>query len=73
MSHGKVNVRQARIERLRSGDWSFGCDGRHYGNGSEGCPLERHHHHDAFCRPPTQMELHEADIDPAEFKVRSRA
>lgn len=30
----------------------WGCDGRHYGNGTKECPRELHHHHDEFCKKP---------------------
>lgn len=64
---------KARIERLKQGDWQFGHAGRHHGNGSPDCPSELHHHHDAFCKIPTPLELLEAGIDPNEFKPQSRA
>ncbi len=62
-----------RISRLKRGDWSFGCSGMHSGVGTEDCPKERHHHHDNFCKQPTIGELFDAELDPTEFKVRSRA
>ncbi len=46
-----------RIKRLRNGDWSFGCQGRHNGNGTSECPFESHHHHDEFCKLPSNYEL----------------
>lgn len=63
---------ELRIQRLKAGDWSFGCDGTHHGTGAKGCPKRRHHHHDAFCQHPTLFELRKAGINPAEFKVKSR-
>lgn len=56
------------VERLKSGDWSFGHDGFHNGNGTEECPFERHHHHDEFCMRPTIQELIAAEIPPKDFK-----
>lgn len=60
------------VKRLRMGDYSFGHAGRHHGNGSPGCPIELHHHHDEFCRLPTRNEVIAAGLDPKEFRVRSR-
>lgn len=62
-----------RVARLKRGDWSFGHDGKHFGVGTETCPSGLHHHCDDFCRRPTKEELRLAGIDPAEFKIRSRA
>ena len=67
------NVDPRVVERLRSGDWSFGHAGRHQGNGSPDCPRTLHHHHDEFCHLPTKAELITAGIDPKVFKARSRA
>jgi hypothetical protein len=60
------------VERLRNGDWSFGCDGLHHGSGSLDCPIELHHHHDEFCHRPTSQELEAAGIKREDFKIRSR-
>jgi hypothetical protein len=61
-----------RVARLKSGDMSFGHQGTHMGVGTEDCPHDRHHHHDEVCRMPTKLELQEAEIDPNEFKARTR-
>lgn len=61
------------VERLKSGDWSFGHEGHHRGDGSPDCPVEWHHHHDEFCNRPTVQELRAAGIDPRRFRPRSRA
>jgi len=61
-----------RLERLKSGDWQFGCDGQHTGIGIPGCPRERHHHHDYFCEQPTNNELRLAGVDPKDFRSRRR-
>lgn len=66
------NTNPSVVNRLKAGDWSFGCDGRHVGRGFN-CPREPHHHHDEFCRYPTRAELVAAGINPKEFKARSRA
>lgn len=62
-----------RVARLEAGNWRFGCGVVHRGTGDEYCPLEPHHHHDAFCPIPTKHELELAGIDPKKFKRRSRA
>ena len=62
-----------RVKRLKSGNWQFGHEGRHHGNGTPDCPLDLHHHHDEFCYPPTQFELRQAGIDPESFVAKSRA
>jgi hypothetical protein len=62
-----------RIEKLKRGDWQFGCAGRHNGIGSDDCPRTLHHHHDEFCSPPTLTELKEAGINPDDFQATSRA
>lgn len=67
------DVRQARIDRLRRGNWQFGHDGRHHGNGSPECPLALHHHHDEFCSLPAPYELFEAGISLKEFHAASRS
>lgn len=68
-----IDVDWRVVARLKSGDWSFGHAGRHYGNGTEGCPREtEHHHHDEFCSRPTLLELRMAEINPNDFKPRSR-
>lgn len=67
-----MNARQFRIQRLKSGDWQFGCDGEHFGNGTAACPREPHHHHDMFCQYPSKEELEEAGIDPKDFRNRRR-
>lgn len=61
-----------RIERLRSGNWQFGCRGYHHGIGRPNCPVNLHHHHDEFCQDPTEGELLAAGINPRKFAVRSR-
>jgi hypothetical protein len=66
-------MNNARIERLKMGDWQFGCAGRHNGIGTDDCPRTLHHHHDDFCPPPTLNELKEAGINPKDFQLRSRA
>lgn len=64
---------KARVDRLKSGDYSFGCAGMHRGSGNDGdCPYWLHHHHDEFCAFPTLDELLEAGIEPEEFRIRSR-
>jgi hypothetical protein len=68
-----VNPNPMVVEKLKSGDWQFGHQGMHHGNGSPGCPRELHHHHDEFCQMPTNEELLAAGINPEEFKPRSRA
>lgn len=60
------------VQRLKSGDWSFGHSGRHVGNGTEDCPRIPHHHHDEFCSLPTPAELRAAGIKLKDFKARSR-
>lgn len=60
-----------RIARLMSGDWSFGCRGTHLGTGID-CPPGYNHHHDEFCKYPTETELFEAGIDPLKFRARDR-
>lgn len=70
--HGE-RLNERRINRLETGDWSFGCGGTHRGNGTEDCPKRRHHHHDEFCAQPTILELQAAGIDPSKFRPRSRA
>lgn len=61
-----------RILRLLAGDYSFGCAGEHSGKGTKDCPFKLHHHHDEFCKYPTIEELFSADINPSEFRARSR-
>jgi hypothetical protein len=62
----------SRILRLKNGDWSFGHNGTHHGIGTKDCPERLHHHHDAFCKPPTPFELMAAGIDPDKFEMRPR-
>ncbi len=62
-----------RITRLKNGNWSFGCQGRHNGIGTLECPFESHHHHDEFCKLPSKYELIAAGITPHIFRPRSRA
>lgn len=69
----KFKAKADRIERLKSGDWSFGCAGTHVGVGTPECPKEKHHHHDEFCKYPSLVELAKAGIDVKDFRVRSRA
>jgi len=65
-------INSSVVNRLRVGDWSFGCDGTHVGRGVD-CPRGPHHHHDEFCRYPTRNELLAAGINPKTFKATSRA
>lgn len=67
-----MTINEAVVKRLKMGDWSFGCAGRHHGRGTKECPVWLHHHHDEFCSIPTNEELLAAGIDPKEFKARSR-
>lgn len=62
----------ARIQRLKMGDWSFGCAGQHRGIGTADCSRMLHHHHDEFCAMPSLFELLAAGIDPNEFIARRR-
>ncbi len=72
--HLSEEAKLRRLDRLRRGDWSFGCRGMHTGVGTEECPyVPRHHHHDEFCKLPTDFELVAAGIDRHKFKARSRA
>lgn len=61
-----------RLERLRAGDYSFGCAGMHRGTGHADCPSTLHHHHDEFCTFPTTEELLALDIDPRTFRTKLR-
>lgn len=38
----------------------WGCGGSHRGDGSPGCPRERHHHHDERCFPPAFIQAEQA-------------
>lgn len=60
------------VKKLKSGDWQFGCAGKHRGSGSEDCPRHPHHHHDEFCNRPTVHELNSAGINSRDFKPTSR-
>lgn len=66
-------VNTPRVIRLRTGNWQFGCSGKHRGNGSVECPFELHHHHDDCCKLPSTAELMAAGINPHEFRPRTRA
>lgn len=67
-----ASTSDARLTRLRSGNWQFGCGGTHNGNGTDNCPRKEHHHHDEFCEHPSKRELIAAGIDPAKFRAESR-
>jgi hypothetical protein len=71
--HMELLYESPRVKRLKMGDWSFGCAGHHMGTGAEDCPKGFHHHHDEFCAKPNILELKAAGIDPAKYRMRSRA
>lgn len=60
-----------RLEALRRGRTQWGCTGQHRGRytqaqidaGAPECPIWMHHHHDAFCREPSPLELRLADAE----------
>lgn len=59
-----------RVEALRRGRTDWGCAGQHRGQytpnqierGAPNCPRFMHHHHDAFCKEPSTLELRLADV-----------
>lgn len=67
-----MGINERVVERLKSGDWSFGHAGKHHGKGTKDCPRRLHHHHDEFCLRPSNAELRAAGIEPKDFKSRSR-
>lgn len=56
----KTVVKAKRLERLKSGNYAFGC------------PEENHEEHDAFCKFPTVFELIKAFVPISEFRMKSR-
>lgn len=62
-----------RLDALRRGRTGWGCDGMHRGSGAPDCPRHLHHHHDAFCREPSDMELRLAGVEKPETGWDSRA
>jgi hypothetical protein len=48
-----------RVNRLRSGNWQFGCE-------------SSHHVHDPFCHLPSVAELALAGLTKAEFRAKAR-
>lgn len=70
-----------RVDALRRGRTDWGCGGRHAGNysaqqianGAPNCPRHLHHHHDPFCRMPSELELRLAGVEKPERGWGSRA
>ena len=57
-----TEYRSCRRRALQAGRVQWGCGGSHHGNGAEGCPPERHHHHDAYCGRPGIGETRRAGV-----------
>ncbi len=67
-----LDIRPNVVMSLVRGDWTFGCDGYHHGNGTRDCPRAPHHHHDEFCIRPRDQELFAAGIYPSDFRPKTR-
>lgn len=49
--------RTARVNRLKLGVYSFGCESERVYSGTPECPVTPQHNHDIFCERPRQGEL----------------
>lgn len=77
----ELNARlDVRVEALQRGRTDWGCAGKHTGRytkaqiaaGAPNCPQWLHHHHDPFCREPSDLELRLAGVEKPEHGWGSR-